>query len=34
MKTAVFDVGSELDQSGEKLLERLYAVIEEAEMQD
>ncbi|MCL5423330.1 MAG: McrC family protein [Nitrospirae bacterium] len=28
VKTAVFDVGSELDQSGEKLLERLYAVID------
>jgi len=28
VKTAVFDVGSELDQGGKKLLERLYSVID------
>lgn len=28
VKTAVFDVGSDLDQAGERLLERIYAVLE------
>jgi 5-methylcytosine-specific restriction enzyme subunit McrC len=28
VKTAVFDIGSDLDQSGNKLLERLYAVLQ------
>ncbi len=31
VKTAVFDIGGDLDQSGKKLLDRLYSVIEKRE---